>query len=66
MSSYRVEVNTAGDPADSWSSNALRFDDVVKAEEYAKDLFGRWTAVKYWRVIDDDNVVATTNQEVVS
>ncbi len=60
---YRVEVNTAGDPPDSWASNRIRFDDANEAHDYAKDLFMRWTAVRYWRVIDDNSNIAFSNQE---
>lgn len=51
---YKVFVNTHGDPEDSWASNAIKYDTVPEAEEAAKDLFMRWTAVKYWRVMDAD------------
>ena len=60
---YRIEVNTAGDPPESWAHSAIRFDDADEAHGYAKDLFMRWTAVKYWRVIDDDDNVAFSNKE---
>lgn len=60
---HRIEVNTAGDPPDSWASSAIRFTDPDEAHDYAKDLFMRWTAVKYWRVIDDDDNVAFSNKE---
>ena len=49
---YKVFVNTAGDPPDSWATNAIEHDTVEDAVEAAKDLFSRWTAVKYWRVMD--------------
>ena len=56
---YRYEVNTYGDPAGVFTGNAVRYDDKEKAIEGAKDLFFRWTAVKFWRVMDDlDNVMA--------
>lgn len=51
---YKVFVNTAGDPADSWATNAMKYDTVEAAEEAAKDLFMRWTAVRFWRVMDAD------------
>ena len=60
---YAVEVNTAGDKPDSWAGNTLEFDTVKIATDYAKDLFMRWTAVRYWRVIDQNKVVHSTNQE---
>jgi hypothetical protein len=51
---YKVFVNTAGDPEDSWATNAIKYDTVEEAEAAAQDLFGRWTAVRYWRVMDAD------------
>ncbi len=60
---YRVEVNTHGDPEDSWASNAIRHDNVPDAEAAARDLYARWTAVKYWRVIDDMEKVHVTGPE---
>jgi len=51
---YKVFVNTAGDPEDSWNTNAMKYDTVEAAEEAAKDLFMRWTAVNKWRVMDAD------------
>jgi hypothetical protein len=49
---YKVFVNTHGDPEDSWATNAIKYDTVPIAVEAAKDLFSRWTAVKFWRVMD--------------
>jgi hypothetical protein len=57
---YRYEVNTYGDPVDSWAGNAVRYDTADDAEAGAKDLFGRWTAVKFWRVVDDRDAVYAT------
>ena len=51
---YKVFVNTAGDPPDSWATNGKNYSTVEEAEEAAKDLFMRWTAVKFWRVMDPD------------
>ena len=49
---YKVFVNTTGDPPDSWATNAMEYHSVEEAEEAARDLFMRWTAVKSWRVMD--------------
>jgi hypothetical protein len=57
---YRYQVNTFGDPEDSWAGNAVVFDTAEKATEAAKDLFSRWTAVKFWRVLDDSDTVHNT------
>lgn len=56
VASYAVEVQTAGD-GDAWSGNALRFATKLEAEEYAKDLFFRWTAVKAYRVVESSDPV---------
>lgn len=54
---YKVFVNTAGDPPDSWATNAMEYDTLEAAEEAADDLFMRWTAVNKWRVMDPDQQV---------
>ena len=46
--SYKAEVKVVGE--EKWHSNALIFDNKEEAEEYAKDLFSRWTATTDWRV----------------
>jgi len=51
---YKVFVNTHGDPEDSWATNAMKYATPEEAEEAAKDLFMRWTAVNRWRVMDAD------------
>lgn len=61
--SFRVRVNTAGDPADSWAGNAIEHETAEAATEAAKDLFMRWTAVRFWRVVDENETVVATNQE---
>ena len=62
---YRVEVNTYGDRAGVWNGNAVTYPSAKVATEAAKDLFHRWTAVKFWRVIDDEGQVHATNEETV-
>lgn len=49
---YKVFVNTHGDPEDSWATNGKKYEAAEDAAEAAKDLFMRWTAVKFWRVMD--------------
>ena len=51
---YKVFVNTHGDPEDSWATNAIKYDTVDIAVDAAESLFSRWTAVKFWRVMDAD------------
>lgn len=54
---YRVEVNTHGDLPGQWSGNAITHASRAQAKIAAEDLFGRWTAVKFWRVVDQDDKV---------
>ena len=49
---FKVEVNTYGDPEDSWATNAMVYSSQSEAIDAAKDLFMRWTAVRKWRVVD--------------
>ena len=46
---YKAEVQVFGDK--KWYSNSLEFKTKLEAEEYAKDLFSRWTQTEVWRVI---------------
>ena len=46
---YKAEVQVANDP--KWYSNNLEFKTEAEAEEYAKDLFQRWTLAIDWRVV---------------
>lgn len=48
---FKVEV--IADTAGNWTGNALTFDTVEKAKQYADNLFMRWTAVREWRVIEE-------------
>jgi len=54
---YKVQVNTYGDPADSWAGNDITHASAAQAKYAAQDLFQRWTAVKFWRVIDQNGKV---------
>lgn len=61
---YRTQVNVSGDKdEDTWTGNALLFPTLEEAEEYARDLFMRWTSVKFWRVVDENGKCHATNQE---
>ena len=55
VQSYKAEV--LADDSGQWVSNALRFPTRERAEEYAKDLFSRWTSVREWRVVDSQDPV---------
>jgi hypothetical protein len=50
----KVFINAHGDPEDSWVTNGIDHNTVESAVEAAEDLFGRWTGVKYWRVMDSE------------
>lgn len=47
---YAVEV--IADSSGEWCGNALKFPTIDQAQEYAVDLFHRWTLVRDWRVIE--------------
>ena len=46
---YKAQVQVYGD--DKWYDNSLEFKTELEAEEYAKDLFSRWSQAEEWRVI---------------
>jgi hypothetical protein len=46
---FKVEV--IADSSGHWAGNGLTFDSVQAGEEYARDLYSRWTLVSRWRVI---------------
>jgi len=50
---WSCEVNTFGDPPDTWTSNALRFATPMEAQDYGKDLASRWTACREYRATFD-------------
>ena len=47
---YKAEVQVAGE--NGWHGNELTFDTRQKAEDYAKDLHGRWFQSAGWRVVE--------------
>jgi hypothetical protein len=54
--SWKVEVQA--DNTRSWSSNQLRFATEEEAQQYGRDLFTRWTAVREWRTARSDDPVS--------
>ena len=52
MKGWKVEV--IADSSGKWCGNQLVFATKEAAEEYAKDLTWRWTAVREWRVVETD------------
>lgn len=60
---YRIQVNVAGDKDDdTWTGNSVTYPTPEEARDAAFDLFMRWTSVKYWRVVDEDDKVYHTNK----
>lgn len=57
---FKYQVNTYGDREGVFTGNAVDFDTADKAIAAAKDLFQRWTAVKFWRVVDEQETVIST------
>jgi hypothetical protein len=53
--SYRVEVQTKGDP--KYYGNMLVFATIGEAEAYARNLASRWILVEQWRVVRCDDAV---------
>ena len=49
---YRVDVSVPGES--TWATNALRFDTVEEATDYARDLLGRWLQPDLARVVESD------------
>jgi|SRR5215831_7544499 len=53
--SWKPEV--IADNSGKWNSNGLRFATKAEAELYVRDLAGRWTSVREWRVVECDDTV---------
>lgn len=47
---FKVEV--IADNSGQWAGNALEFATREEAENYASDLYARWTAVQKTRVVE--------------
>lgn len=52
--SYKPWVRTNGD---DWNTNALVFATKQEAEDYAEDLFYRWTRVEKYEARESDDPV---------
>ena len=50
--SGKFKVEVLADDSGIWTGNALTFDKVEDAEDYAKDLYSRWTAVREYRIVE--------------
>lgn len=53
---FRVEV--VADASGKWAGNALEFETREQAENYARDLWRRWTLVREWRVVEEPEEVS--------
>jgi hypothetical protein len=53
--SYKVACRVRGEQ--EWAYNALRFPSEDLAQEYAKDLYSRWTMLEEWRIEASDEPV---------
>ena len=51
---FKVEVQA--DSTETWAGNGLRFATEEVAEAYAQDLAMRWTAVRRWRVVNEEEI----------
>lgn len=47
---FKVEV--IADNSGQWVGNQLTFATREEAEKYARDLAGRWFAVREWRIVE--------------
>jgi len=56
--SWKAEIQVAGDP--KWYDNAVRFATKREAEQYAEDLYQRWTTAKNWRAAKADDPVTAS------
>lgn len=59
--SYKVEV--IADDSGQWVGNQMTFPTKEEAEEYAKNLAWRWTAVREWRVVPATPPPGTTYRD---
>ena len=58
---YKAEVQVINDV--KWYSNALEFNTHQEAEDYAKDLFSRWSTTTAYRVVEhNQNDLEKRNQ----
>ena len=55
---FKAEV--IADSSGKWVGNALVFQTQKEAEDYARDLWSRWTLVSEWRVVKTDEPVSYT------
>jgi hypothetical protein len=50
-----LQVEVIADNSGTWAGNALRFDTVDEAVAYGRDLAGRWTLVRNYRVVREED-----------
>ncbi len=44
------------DDGTGWCGNGMRFETKAEAEQYARDLYTRWSVVRQWRVVETEEV----------
>ena len=47
-------VEVLADDSGVWVGNSLKFPNREQAEHYGRDLASRWTAVREWRVVEEE------------
>lgn len=55
---FKAEV--IADDSGKFVGNALVFETEKEAEDYARDLYSRWTLVREWRVVETTDPVSYT------
>lgn len=60
----RFIVKVLADSSGVFVGNGLKFDTKENAEAYARDLFGRWTMVREWMVLEQTDAVPVAFKEV--
>lgn len=61
---YRVQV--IADSSGEWCGNGLKFDTIEEAKDYAINLMWRWTLVRNWRVLGNNDQPVMTMEEQAS
>jgi hypothetical protein len=62
--SFKVEVQA--DSTGTWAGNDLRFATKDEADDYGRDLAGRWTSVRKWRSVENDDPATHTRADGIT
>jgi hypothetical protein len=61
---YRIQVNVLTDrDEDTWTGNSLLYPTDTDALTAAVNLSERWLLVRFYRVVDENNMVWHTNKQ---